>query len=250
MEEKNIFSNLKKSQAFIFGTIAGFLVICTIGFFVLLAVVLTSGGTGRGDDSTSTKVSLGNAKKFNECLDTGKYAARVTADADLGGTLGVQGTPATFINGYLISGAYPYAAVKQVMDDSLAGKDPIKNWDTANYGELKKVAMPEFADAVWYGNEKSNVTLVEFSDFECPYCNRFYDTMKQVLTEYKDKIKFTYRHFPLSFHPQAQKAAESFECAKEQGKTWEMYDKLFTLSKSTTMSLENFKKAAEELGLK
>lgn len=249
MEEKNIFSSLKKSQAFIFGIIAGFLVICTIGFFVLLGLVL-SGNVGMGGNNDDSVVAVGKAKKFNECLDTGKYATAVTADADLGGTLGVQGTPATFINGYLISGAYPYVAVKQVIDDSLAGKDPAANWDTENYGELTKTNMPEFKDAVWYGNEKSTVTLVEFSDFECPYCNRFYDTMEQILAEYKDKVKFTYRHFPLSFHVNAQKAAEAFECAKEQGKTWEMYDELFALSKSSTMSVDNFKKAADEIGLK
>lgn len=249
MEEKNIFSHIKKSQAFIFGIIAGFLVICTIGFFVLLGLVL-SGNVGINSGVDNSVVTVGKAKKFNECLDTGKYAATVSADMNLGSSLGVQGTPATFINGYLISGAYPLAAVKQVIDDSLAGNDPTKNWDTENYGELTKVDMPEFKDAVWYGNDKSNVTLVEFSDFECPYCNRFYDTMEQVLTEYKDKIKFTYRHFPLSFHVNAQKAAEAFECAKEQGKTWEMYDELFSLSKSSTMGVENFKKAADKIGLK
>ena len=249
MEEKNIFSHIKKSQAFVFGIIAGFLVICTIGFFILLGLVL-SGNVGVNSGTKTDVVTVGKAKKFNECLDTGKYAATVKSDSDMGSNLGVQGTPATFINGYLISGAYPLAAVKQVIDDSLAGNDPTKNWDTTNYGELTKVNMPEFKDAVWYGNEKSNVTLVEFSDFECPYCNRFYDTMKQVLSEYKDKVKFTYRHFPLSFHANAQKAAEAFECAKEQGKTWEMYDKLFTLSKSSSMGVDNFKKAADEIGLK
>lgn len=248
MEEKNIFSSLKKSQAFIFGVISGFLVICTIGFFILLAVVLTSDCTSAC--TTNSVANVGSAKKFNECLDTGKYASVVTEDMELGSLLGVQGTPATFINGYLISGAYPAVAVKQVIDDSLAGKDPVANWDTANYGELVKVEMSEFKDAVWYGNEKSKIALIEFSDFECPYCNRFYDTLKPILTEYKDKIKFTYRHFPLSFHAQAQKAAEAFECAKEQGKTWEMYDELFILSKSSSLSLDNFKKAADKIGLK
>lgn len=218
-------------------------------FFCNFRSFLNSDCVGASENTTLASV-VGNAKKFNECLDTGKYATTVAADADLGSTLGVQGTPATFINGYLISGAYPYVAVKQVIDDSLAGKDPAANWDTANYGELTKVAMPEFKDAVWYGNEKSTVTLVEFSDFECPYCNRFYDTMEQILAEYKDKVKFTYRHFPLSFHVNAQKAAESFECAKEQGKTWEMYDELFTLSKSSTLNVDNFKKAADKIGLK
>lgn len=250
MEEnkKSFFENLSKAQAFVFGIVGAFLVLCTIGFFILLGIMF--GGNAKSSGSESLVEASGNAKKFNQCLDEGKYASIVTSDMNLGTSLGVQGTPATFINGYLISGAFPYTIVKQVLDDVLAGKDPTKSWDTANYGELTKVNMPELEDALWYGNDKAKVSIVEFSDFECPYCNRFYDTMEQILSEYKDKIRFTYRHFPLSFHPQAQKAAEAFECAKEQGKAWEMYDALFAQAKASTLSVNNFKKAADEIGLK
>lgn len=78
------------------------------------------------------------------------------------------------------------------------------------------------------GASNAKVTIVEFSDFQCPFCGRFYPSVKQALSEYKDKIKFVYRHFPLeSIHPNARPAAEASECAAEQGKFWEFHDKMF-----------------------
>lgn len=81
------------------------------------------------------------------------------------------------------------------------------------------------------GDENAKVTIVEFSDFQCPFCKAFVDdTYDQVKKEYIDtgKVKFTYRHYPLtSIHPNAQLAGEASECANEQGKFWEYHDKLF-----------------------
>lgn len=246
-EKKGLFDSMTKGQSFVFGIVGGLLVLCTIGFFVMLGLFLNGGFGNGGGSSAVSKVEEG-PKKFSQCLDSGDKAGLVSADMNLGASLGVQGTPATFINGYLISGAYPYEAVKGVIDDLLSGKTPA--WDTTKYGELVKVEMPELPDVVWRGNESASVSLVEFSDFECPYCNRFEPTVEQILNEYQTQVKFTYRHFPLSFHQQAQKAAEAFECAKEQGKAFEMHDKLFELSRTSQLSVANYKKAATELGLK
>ncbi len=80
------------------------------------------------------------------------------------------------------------------------------------------------------GDENAPITMVEFSDFECPFCAQFFrDTYPQIKAEYIDtgKVKVYYRHYPLSFHPSAHKLAVASECANEQGMFWEMHDKIF-----------------------
>ena len=99
------------------------------------------------------------------------------------------------------------------------------------------------------GDFNAPITLVEFSDFECPFSERHYLTLKKILADYKGKVRLVYKHFPLGFHPNAQKAAEASECAGEQGKFWEYHDKLFE-NFTSGYSLENFKKWAKDLGLK
>ncbi len=100
------------------------------------------------------------------------------------------------------------------------------------------------------GNANAKVTLVEYSDFQCPFCATVRPTLDQVMKDYGDKVKLVYRNYPLtSLHPMAQKAAEASECASEQGKFWEMHDKLFDQNTAGTMSVDNFKKAAGELKL-
>jgi protein-disulfide isomerase/copper chaperone CopZ len=99
------------------------------------------------------------------------------------------------------------------------------------------------------GDFNAPITLVEFSDFECPFCERHYPTLNRILNEYKGKVRLVYKHFPLSsIHPNAQKAAEASECAAEQGKFWEYHDKLFENQRSG-FSVEKFKQWAKELGL-
>jgi len=69
---------------------------------------------------------------------------------------------------------------------------------------------------------------VEYSDFQCPACAAYYPVVKQIVNEFKDRIRFEYRHFPLSsIHPNAEDAAKAAEAAGEQGKFWEMHDMLF-----------------------
>jgi len=77
------------------------------------------------------------------------------------------------------------------------------------------------------GPADAKVTIVEFSDFQCPFCSREVPVIERVLKDYAGKVRVIFRHFPLDFHEQAQKAAEASLCAHEQGKFWEMHDKLF-----------------------
>lgn len=84
-----------------------------------------------------------------------------------------------------------------------------------------------------FGSENATVTIVEFSDFQCPYCGNFYRTTEQqIKQEYIEtgQVKIIYKHFPLAIHNNAQKAAEAAECAKDIGGDevfWQMHDKLF-----------------------
>jgi len=97
------------------------------------------------------------------------------------------------------------------------------------------------------GPANAPVTIIEFSDFQCPYCERAEPAVKQILGKYKDKVKFIYRDFPLGFHPYAQKAAEASECADEQKKYWEYHDLLF--KNQNALDIESLKKYAKELKL-
>ena len=100
------------------------------------------------------------------------------------------------------------------------------------------------------GDKDAPVTIIEWSDFECPFCGRFYrDTLPLIEEEYikTGKVKLVFRDFPLSFHQNAQKAAEAAECAGEQGKFWEMHDLLF--EGGVQDGTAGFKQYAKQLGL-
>lgn len=100
------------------------------------------------------------------------------------------------------------------------------------------------------GNEDAPVTIIEFSEYQCPYCGKYTrETLSQLDEEYiqTGKVKYYFRDFPLSFHQYAQKAAEAARCANDQGKLWEYHDKVF--EEQDLLSLEKIKEWAKELGL-
>jgi protein-disulfide isomerase len=105
----------------------------------------------------------------------------------------------------------------------------------------------ELAGAPMRGNPKAAVTIVEFSDFQCPFCVRARPTVKRVRETYGDRVRWAFRHYPLDFHPLAQKAGEAAACAAEQGRFWEMHDRLW--DKPTELEVPNLKAHAQALGL-
>jgi protein-disulfide isomerase len=97
------------------------------------------------------------------------------------------------------------------------------------------------------GPTNAPVQIIEFSDFECPFCFRVNPTVAQVLSTYGDRVRLVYRHLPLPNHPNARPAAEASGCANEQGKFWEYHDRLF--ADQSKLAAADLKKHAADLGL-
>jgi protein-disulfide isomerase len=97
------------------------------------------------------------------------------------------------------------------------------------------------------GDKNAAITIMEYSDFQCSYCAKFNTTLNKALEEYKGKIKVIYRHFPLDFHPYAEKAAQASECANDQNKFWEYADEIY--KNQASFSDDYFKKAAKDIKL-
>src|SRR3990170_3253719 len=132
----------------------------------------------------------------------------------------------------------------------LFGQKPIKNQvagEAAN--KLPRVNVSADDDPV-RGDKKASVTIIEFGDYQCPYCEIFFSqVLPQIEKRYiqTGKVKFIYRDFPLSFHQYAGKAAEATECADEQGKFWDFHDKLY--KNQNSLDLASLKIYAQQLGV-
>ncbi|MBT3984427.1 MAG: DsbA family protein [Bacteriovoracaceae bacterium] len=110
--------------------------------------------------------------------------------------------------------------------------------------------VPVANDDPYKGGKNAKVVIVEFSDFQCPFCAKGADLTKQILKKYGDKVKFVYKNFPLPFHTQAHGAAQAALCAKEQSvdSFWKFHDTMF--ADQTKLALPDLKNTAKTLGLK
>jgi len=185
-----------------------------------------------------------NTGKFNSCLDSGGKKSPVDADESYGASLGVQGTPGFFVNGRFFAGAFPFEFFKEVIDKEIAGtasnnctdySPTLQRYcqDAQNKAFDPVPKKVELGNAPSEGASNPKVTLVEFSDFQCPFCIRAYPTVKKILDTYKNEVRLYYKQYPLTnLHPFAQKAAEASLCVLEQGgqdKFWKFHNKLFEL---------------------
>ena len=126
------------------------------------------------------------------------------------------------------------------------------NTNTAQptYGDVKAVSNADYIR----GDKNAKLTLITYTDFECPYCKTFHPSMKQVMTEYDGQVRWVYRNFPLSFHANAQKEAEASLCVGDLGGTdkfWAFADKIFerTSSNGTGFALDQLPALAKEVGV-
>lgn len=113
--------------------------------------------------------------------------------------------------------------------------------------EEVRTVVKDDPNAPFQGGASAKVVIQEFSDFECPFCGRGKVVVDQIHKEYGDKVKIVFRHFPLSFHPNAKPAAVAAICAQKQGKFWQMHDKLFENQRGLNETA--FNGWAKEIGL-
>jgi len=214
--------------------------------------------------------------KFKAALDSGAGKAQVEADKKLAAQVGANGTPNFYIDGRNVVGAVPFDEFKKVIDDDLQRADKLiakgtspgavytafmqgaKASPTAaapnqpqppqkGPGASTEVYKVAVGDAPTKGGKQPKVTIVEFSDFQCPFCSRVNGTLAQLEKDYGDDISISFRHNPLPFHNNAMPAALASEAAREQGKFWEMHDKLF--GNQAALDRPALDKYAQEIGL-
>lgn len=141
---------------------------------------------------------------------------------------------------------------ENVVEEKVVQTSPVQE-QAAVLGE-EQVAQLEEGAAGIKGEKGAPITIVEFSEYECPFCQRYVeDAYVQIWQKYADKIRYIFHDYPLPFHKHAQKAAEAARCAGAQGKYWEMHDLLFK-NRDTWVgkedSTQDFNAYAQQLGLK
>ncbi len=185
-------------------------------------------------------------------MDDHRWKAKVDGDLELGKRLGVTGTPAAFVNGKLVSGAQSYDKWKEVIDAELAAAVNLAQSGMpadrvylaraqANYSKPPPVAPEPKADTTTVhkvpvgaspvrGKATALVTIVEFADYQCPYCKRSEATLDQVMNEYVDDVRIVWKDNPLSFHARAEPAmqlAREARAQKGDAAFWKVHDALF-----------------------
>lgn len=157
--------------------------------------------------------------------------------------------------GFLARGWVPSSGTSQAASAAaLSSSDPAAVVAQSNPGapvetpQVVRYAVPADDDP-FIGSEDALITIVEFSDYECPYCRQWHsEVYSKLLDTYGDQIRFVYRDFPLeSIHANAKPAAEAANCANEQGVFWDFHDKLFSMELG--LSPEAYQEYASQLGM-
>lgn len=168
--------------------------------------------------------------QFQACLKSGRSRSFIEEDIKEGDQRGVQGTPVIFLNDQTVEGAYPYehfvSVIEGILDPSKAKAVPPPS-QVAPAGPPPVAQFNDLEDRPTLGSKQAPITLVEFSDFYCPFCGRVEPTLEQLEKNYAGKIRRVWRHYPLAFHTGADRVHEASECAHEQGKFWPYHKKLF-----------------------
>jgi protein-disulfide isomerase len=213
--------------------------------------------------------------KFKAALDSGTLKAKVLHDQAEAQQFQAGGTPHFFVDGHRIVGAQPFESFKKQIDEDIKAADKLIAAGTPKtgvYDALTKNGLTKATAPTNNNNDKGNqpsgqqvvavkdidsspsrgpkdakVTIVEWSDFQCPYCGRATPTVDKLLELYPNDVRLVFKHEPLPMHNRAQPAAIAAVAAQNQGKFWEFYDRAF--KNQTQLTDENFEKWAKEIGL-
>ncbi|HNW82158.1 MAG TPA: thioredoxin domain-containing protein [bacterium] len=173
-----------------------------------------------------------DTEKFKKDMESASARKIVEEDVKIGEELGIRGTPASFVNGRFVSGSLPYNSFKQVIDEELKKAEEFRSKGLsghAMYLEITKDGLSKIPhgngakdekidpDKVYdikltgkepvKGNKKASLTIIEFSEHECPFCKRGSAVIDEVIKDYNGKVNLVFKHMPLSFHKEARPAA-------------------------------------------
>lgn len=216
-------------------------------------------------------------------LEALAYGPEVSRDLRLGRRIGVSSTPTFFVNGRMLTGAQPLEEFEALVEQEIRfaeqwraqGVPPEQLYEHAIRDGYRKVVYTEGRDRLdpdavvpvplgsspRRGPDDAPVTIVEFGDFECPYCVRGNATMEALRERYGNRLRLVYKHSPLAFHSHAFVAARATVAAQAQGKFWEYHDALFArrakldeddiqaIAKEVGLDMKKFRKAMESLEL-
>jgi protein-disulfide isomerase len=204
-----------------------------------------------------------DVERWKRSLADPRHAERIRQDQALAGRIGANGTPNFSINGRLMAGALPAEAFQAVIDEELRKADALVSGGVkphAVYAAIMErgvdspppppepaVQKVEVGNAPSRGPKDAPVTLVAFSDFECPFCSRAVPTLKQLEEEYKGRLRVAFKHQPLPNHANARTAAAASLAAHEQGRFWEFHDVLFANQRA--LDRASLERHAQQVGL-
>jgi protein-disulfide isomerase len=213
------------------------------------------------------EVGLDVAKLKKE-MDDPKVKEEIAEDQKIATAVGATGTPTFYINGHEIVGAQDASSFEKIIDAEIKEADALlkkgtplkdvytKRIETAALAPAAAPSAPaapegkqdiKLGDAPVMGPASAPVTLVAFSDFQCPFCSRAVPTLKEIEGQYQGKLRVAFKQMPLPFHDKAHLAAEAALAANEQGKFWQYHDKLF--ANQQALDRPSLEKYAQELGL-
>jgi protein-disulfide isomerase len=162
--------------------------------------------------------------RFRQRLESRHFDRIIREDAVLGGALGVSATPSFFINGQTLVGFVPAERFQQAIDQAL---NPGMRAATPTPQPVASVRELDLSAAPSRGPSDAPITIVEFSDLQCPFCARVTPTLRELLKQYPDQVRWVFKNFPLDFHADSPLAHSAAMAAARQGRFWEMHDLIF-----------------------